>query len=93
MEPALPQTLFRMTVPSLTLKLRSATNRASLLAKSKQPDDKIVEELFLATLSRKPLEKESAKAVEFLKGATNRTEALQDILWALINTREFILNH
>lgn len=93
MEPALPQTLFRMTDPSLTTKLRSATNRASLLAKSKQPDDKIVEELFLATLSRKPLEKESAKAVEFLKGATNRTEALQDILWALINTREFILNH
>jgi hypothetical protein len=93
MEPALPQTLFRMTDPALMQKLRAPTNRATKLARAKTSDDKAVEELFLATLTRLPTAKEKDEALGFLKAGKNKTEALQDVLWALINTREFILNH
>jgi len=93
MEPALPQTLFRMTDPVLMAKMRSPANRAAKLAKTNMTDEKIVEELFLATLTRLPTEKELAASLKFIKSEKVRVEALQDISWALINTREFILNH
>lgn len=92
-EPALPQTLFRMTDPTLIQKLQAKGNRTAKLARSKMTDEQAVEELFLATLTRFPTESEKAEALEFLGDEKNRAEGLQDVLWALINTREFILNH
>jgi hypothetical protein len=93
-EPALPQTLFRMTDPVLVQKLKSNTNRASLLAKDKNmTDEQAVEELFLSTLTRLPNEQEKTAALKYIKDESNRLDGLQEIVWALINTREFILNH
>ena len=92
-EPALPQTLFRLTDPSLTAKLTAPTNRAHTLAKSKKSDNEAVEELFLGTLSRFPTETEKENALKYIAAEKTRAAGLQDVLWALINTREFILNH
>ena len=92
-EAALPQTLFRLTDPSLTAKLSAATNRAHTLAKSKATDAEAVEELFLGTLSRFPTDAEKANALKYVAAEKTRAAGLQDVLWALINTREFILNH
>jgi hypothetical protein len=90
-EPAVPQTLFLMSDPALLKKL-TAGRLAKLLAE-KRPDGEVVEELFLATLSRFPDEREKAAALAHLAGKKDRTKAFADVLWALINTREFILNH
>jgi hypothetical protein len=92
-EPALPQTLFRMSDPALLAKLRANTGRVVKVARAKLTDEQAVEELFLATLTRFPTAKEKAEAVKYLGEAKNRAEAVQDVTWALINTREFILNH
>ena len=93
-ELALPQTLFRMTDPAVAQKLTAPTNRVAKLARDKSvTDEQVIEELFLAALTRLPTDEEKEKAVEFVKGEKNRVAALQDVLWALINTREFILNH
>jgi len=93
-EPALPQTLFRMTDPVLGKKLSSASNRPSTLAKDKTiTDEKLVEELFLGTLTRLPSDKEKATAIKYIQDEGNRLVGAQEVLWALINTREFILNH
>ena len=91
-EPALPQTLYRMSDPTVAQKL-AQSRRLAAIVKAKMGDDAAVEELFLGTLSRLPTEKEKGDAVKYLKDAKNRPGALQDVLWALINTREFILNH
>lgn len=92
-ELALPQTLYRMTDPTVAAKL-SQSRRLAALVKGKAADADAVEELFLGSLSRMPTEKEQTEAVKYLKDAgRNRPQALQDVLWALINTREFILNH
>ena len=55
--------------------------------------EQIVEELFLATLSRYPDDREKRSALEHVNGKPNRQGAFVDMLWALINTREFILKH
>ena len=52
-----------------------------------------VEALYLATLSRKPTAKESARATRFLQGAATPNDALADLFWALLNSPEFVLNH
>lgn len=55
-----------------------------------------IETLFLATLSRKPRGEELAAAESFVsqaEDATERQQALGDLLWALLNSAEFAFNH
>jgi hypothetical protein len=89
--PALPQTLFLMTDPGLLKKLTGG--RLAKLLAAKASDARIVDELFLATLSRLPDAGERAAALERVSAAPDREAGLTDVLWALVNTREFILNH
>ena len=89
--PALPQTLFLMTDAELLKKLTSG--RLAKLLGAKMSDARIVDELFLATLSRAPTGEEKSAALDRVSAAADREAGLTDVLWALINTREFILNH
>ena len=93
MEPALPQTLYRMTDGSILGKLKDANNRINKLLKSSKTDEEILEDLFLATLTRLPNADEKAAFAAHRKAETNRQAAFTDTMWALINTREFVLNH
>ena len=87
----MPQTLFLMSDPALLKKL-TAGRLAKLLAE-KRADGEVVEELFLATQSRFPDGREKKAALAHVAGKKGRAKAFADVLWALINTREFILNH
>jgi hypothetical protein len=91
MEPAVPQTLFLMTDEKLLQKI--AQGRLRKLLASKLADEAIVEELFLATLSRFPEAAEKRAALEHLKSRPDRQATFVDVVWGLINTREFIVNH
>ncbi|MSQ95240.1 MAG: DUF1549 domain-containing protein [Gemmataceae bacterium] len=93
MEPALPQKLFLMTDPGLLAKFNDPTGRLQTLLKSTKTDEEVLEELFLATLSRLPNAKDRQSFAEHRRLIGTRREALIDTVWALINTREFILNH
>jgi hypothetical protein len=90
-EPALPQTLYLMTDQTVSNKITSG--RLKKLLDAKQSNDQVIEELFLATLSRFPNENEKRWAVEHVQEKKDRAAAFLDVTWALINTREFILNH
>jgi hypothetical protein len=92
-EPALPQVLFRMTDNSIMQKFNDRKGRIAEWGASKLPNDELVEELFLSTLSRMPRPDEKAEAVKHLGETKTRREAVTDLVWALVNTREFILNH
>ncbi|MCS7045476.1 MAG: PSD1 and planctomycete cytochrome C domain-containing protein [Gemmataceae bacterium] len=95
MEPALPQKLFLMTDVGLLDKFRdpNGTGRLQSLLKSNKNDMEILDELFLATLSRYPTERDRQAFLEYRKMVPDRRAAFVDTVWALINTREFILNH
>ena len=81
MEPALPQTLFRMTDPTLlgeAQRPQTAASRSS--RKAKLTDDELVEELFLATLS--PLadgEREGRRASSTCKDAKTAPRRITDV--------------
>jgi hypothetical protein len=90
-EPALPQTLFLMTDERLLQQVREG--RLKTLLASKQSDGEVVDELFLATLSRPPDEREKRAALDHVQAKGDRRAGFIDVVWALINTREFILNH
>jgi hypothetical protein len=87
----LPQTLFLMTDRGLLAKLKSG--RVARLAASDACNAEAVDELFLATLSRPPSQDEARAALSHLKSIPDRVQGFADLLWALINTREFVLNH
>jgi hypothetical protein len=85
--------LYLIADPTLQQKFRDPRNCVKeVLAKCKT-DDMLVEELFLRTLSRLPTEKEREKSLGYLSKERDRAVAASDILWALINTTEFVHNH
>ncbi|HVC98956.1 MAG TPA: DUF1553 domain-containing protein, partial [Pirellulales bacterium] len=56
-------------------------------------DAERVEALFLATVSRMPGNSQRARFVDYVEAAEDHRAALGDVLWALLNSPEFILNH
>jgi hypothetical protein len=93
MEPALPQRLFLMTDATLLGKFNDPQGRLQQLVSAKRSDQEVLDDLFLATLTRLPNERERKAFARHQQSAPNRRAAFADTLWALINTREFILNH
>jgi hypothetical protein len=89
--PALARTLLLMTDGPLLARL--GAGRVRTLAGSDRTDAEAVEELFLAALSRPPSPDEARSALEALRSSPDRASGLADVLWALINTREFVVNH
>jgi hypothetical protein len=49
--------------------------------------------LFLATLSRLPTEAERAACLSHVRNAESAEKGLQGVLWSLLNTREFVVQH
>src|SRR2546428_7221112 len=72
------------------VKAEGTTHVAKLLQAGKS-DDQVIEELFLATLSRRPKTDEVDVAKRVI--AKDRTTGFEDIQWALLNTTEFLVNH
>jgi WD40 repeat protein len=88
------QSLHLMNSKALQAKLSHKNGRVRKLEESVKSGDEIVTELYLATLSRPPTDEELrlATAAFEAKGAT-RESATEDILWALLNSVEFVFNH
>ena len=85
------QTLHLMNAPALHAKVTSDKSFAAELAKSDRPVDEIVEELYLRIYGRFPDEQEREIGQRvFANDKTNRRQATEDLMWALINTPEFV---
>ena len=93
-EPSIAQALHLMNSEESVRKIRHRDGRAARLAGSQLADDQLIEELYLATLSRRPSDKEIALMRQaFEESSGNRRAATEDVLWTLLNTREFVYNH
>jgi hypothetical protein len=55
--------------------------------------DELIREAYLRTVSREPNSDELAAGREHLAQAADPKSGLKDLLWALVNTKEFMLNH
>jgi hypothetical protein len=72
-----------------------AKKQAAPPAAALAPDDvaAIVRAAYLRTLSRPPLAAEATRAAAHFAEAGSVREATRDLLWALLNTKEFLVNH
>ena len=78
--------------PTVAESLIDPEGRIAQLIKTNHDDRVLVEELYLATLSRLPEKNEYAVAIEHLANAESKEEGAQDLLWALINSPAFLFN-
>jgi hypothetical protein len=89
----LAQALQMINGPTVNEKVRNANNRLGPLLAQKTPDTEILAELYLASLCRHPDKEESAAALGHVAKATDKRKAWEDVLWAILNTREFLFRH
>lgn len=86
-----PQALFMMNSESLNSML--GTNRSTRLAQIARdfPENKAaIQELYLLTLSREPTAKELEICLDYCQQTERRETALEDLMWSLLNSSEFI---
>jgi hypothetical protein len=102
---SLAQSLHLMNAPDIKQKLTSKTGRAVQLSQSETSEPKRIREIYLAAFSREP-SAEELKITEaylakprtdaegnVLDSQTARRHGYEDLLWALMNTKEFLFNH
>jgi hypothetical protein len=92
MEPNLGQALHLLNGENVHEKIKQGGVVPKLLAAGKDPRQ-TVDELYLRCLSRKPTEEEVAALQAQLAGVGEPKAVLEDVFWALLNSREFVFNH
>jgi hypothetical protein len=93
-EPSIAQALHLMNSEEITSKIRARTGTARRLANSKMTPREIIDELYLSTLSRYPTDAERTLMLRvFTDAGDDRPAAVEDVLWALLNSRSFVYNH
>jgi len=90
-EANLAQSLHLLNSSEIQSKLQNG--RAAALAKQDRPHDERVREFYHWVYSRDPLADEVGVALAHIKKTENDQQAYEDILWALVNTKEFLFNH
>jgi hypothetical protein len=93
-EPSIAQALHLMNAPEIVAKIHARKGTARQLAESKLTAPEIIAELYLAVLCRFPTANETEVLLELFKEAgADRRAAVEDALWALFNTKEFVYIH
>jgi Protein of unknown function (DUF1553)/Protein of unknown function (DUF1549) len=92
-QPNIAQALHLLNGDSLNRKMAAPGGRLDRLFKAHTSIPGVTEELYLATLSRLPTPDEIAKAQGWVAAGASPREGAQDLLWALLNSREFLFNH
>ncbi len=89
----LAQVLLLGNSDEIESKIAAGDGRLARLMKEKKPLGDILEELYLTAYARRPSAEELKRTLAHLEGAANKQQALEDVLWAILNTKEFMFNH
>lgn len=102
---SLAQSLHLMNASDVKAKLTASNGRAEQLSKAEMPEPKRIRELYLAAYSREPsadevkiaephlLKPRTDSAGKPLDSQRAKRNGYEDLLWALLNTKEFLYNH
>lgn len=102
---SLAQSLHLLNSSEIRNKLATGGGRAVMLANSKQTDELKISEIYMTAFSREPTADEIKTAIEFLHEPLmdgsgkpvpdNKAlkDNMQDFIWAVMNTKEFLFNH
>jgi hypothetical protein len=92
-ESNLSQALQMINGPTVHNKLRADNGRIHQMVKGGKKDEEIITTLYLAALSRNPVEAELNASRKHIAGSTDRMLALEDVGWAILNSKEFLFQH
>ncbi|MCS6977470.1 MAG: DUF1549 domain-containing protein [Gemmatales bacterium] len=92
MEPTLSQSLHLLNGDTVNRKVQEGNVVGRMLAEKKMPSE-IIEELYIRTLTRKPTNEELLRLSALVTEQPDQKQALEDVFWALLNSREFMFNH
>ena len=98
LEPNLSQALHLINGSSIHVRIMEGKVIPQLIAEKKM-NHEIIEHLYLSALSRKPTAMEMSNLLELFEGIeekdkeVKRVELLEDIFWAVLNSKEFIFTH
>ena len=92
-EPSISQALHLLNSPEINEKITHKHGVARKLANSSLSNDEILDEIYLSTLCRIPTPEERALLKEaFPPPDADRRAAVEDVLWSVLNTKEFLYN-
>jgi hypothetical protein len=87
----IPQALYMMNGPLVTREVQAKPKTMLGFLLLTHPDNRsVLEILYLRALGRRPTDREVRTCSNYLSNVGNRPEAFEDILWALLNTTEFL---
>jgi hypothetical protein len=89
---SLAQTLSLINGPTVAEAVKHPQGLATRTAASAATPADMAETIYLSVLGRSPTDAEKASAVEYLAGVDNKPEAIEDLMWALMNSPAFLFN-
>lgn len=89
----LPQVLHLSMSPDIERKIGHSKGRVAKLIERKASASDAVTELYLAAFARTPTDAERQFALRYVQAAPDMRRGLEDLCWALINSKEFMYNH
>ena len=91
-EPTLSQALHMLNGTTVHNKIQQGGIVKELIAAGKAPPQ-VIESLYIRCLSRKPDAGEMERLMAVVTSAENPQAGLEDVFWAILNSREFVFNH
>lgn len=92
-KPTIVQTLYLTNHPVLQQKIAAPKGRVAQIVGAVAGEGERIDELYLWTLSRPPTADERRTCIQYVKESSAPQRGLEDVLWSLLNTKEFLLNH
>jgi hypothetical protein len=92
MEPNLSQALHLLNGETLHTKMQQGNVVGRMLTDGRTPEQ-IIADLYVRCLTRKPTQDEMAKLTAIVNAEADKKVALEDVFWALLNSREFVFNN
>lgn len=89
---SLSQVLHLAMSPEIDRKISNPKGRVAQMIERKSSAEDAVTELYLAAFARMPTPTERNRSLQFLRGQSDQRRGLEDLCWALMNTREFMYN-
>jgi hypothetical protein len=90
-DPGLLQAFQLITGELLNAMIREPDNRVGKLIAAGKGDGDMLDEFYLSALCREPTAAERGKLLAFVAAATDRRAAWEDVVWAVVNSKEFLL--